>query len=844
MNTFNTDLLKLVSLAHVSEQRRISKIVFEQIMRARVLPVRLGTKEAINSDWPTTTDSFPIDPVMDGFPNGHVNYGITYPLGWADLDIDSSDPFFAVCILSGLEFTGVRAEFSYGRSSRKYDGAAVPSHIFLKINGDPDGMKKLFSAPVWSSGKSDVQIRFTPTKKGVAKTTQQTVIPGSIHINPDGTVDTLQWINYKTETTPTTHELADVVNGIAIGKLLYLLREYWVKGNQHNFALRFTGWLARVAVESNKIHTDAAHPLHGNALAPIRNEEQAAQLVRLICKFYEDPDDDETEDRLRGLKGAFLDLNLGGKVSGRVALAEEMKSKDVVRMMDSLLIAGTSLNAVHELLSDLILDLSEDGYIYYIWRSRFNLGSPSYRLTRDVAYNLNKGKKVVFGKSTVKAFDLFEESSEREEATGGVSLFPDNASGELLMVRNGVVLPDNYCGDMTGVWFVFNPWRGFACKPTRHPNPERGEAVIALLDWLLSQITRDNAAQIRFVKMWTADLFQHPGKKLPIAIVSLGGKGWGKSLYFNGLIPRLVGETLSGRITNTIISGKFPIDSYKNKLYMVGNELKALNDAEKPVLGNFIKDEIIAGESKNARASNYKNLARTAITMNGLEFNITTKDTPHGEPERSLYYIRCWDVVSKNMTPSEYTEHRLSLKPKFDDVIAMLRDEDDMAHLMHYFRTYEYNADDLFDLSTSSHHDPDIIEQNMDYVTSAVRMLLAENNFSEDGSRYDTTPPTRPNNRWGAPLTLRGIRNVLDAYARVESRYTVKADDVITRMIELAMVTQRGAVYLPIVKYGTALKLFKQNTGVEVPPAFTLTDDDFGGIDAAATYTPPPREKR
>lgn len=155
----------------------------------------------------------------------------------------------------------------------------------------------------------------------------------------------------------------------------------------------------------------------------------------------------------------------------------------------------TSLSAVYEIHADLILDATDEKYIRYVSRGRFKDGV-TYHYQREAVQNLWKGKTVTIGRSTKPAFDLYE-MSEREEATGGLALLPDNASGELLLVKSGRVLTDDYNGDMHSVLSVFNTWRGFNHKPIKHRDNARGEHVVTLLTKLLGCVTRDNEAQTR-----------------------------------------------------------------------------------------------------------------------------------------------------------------------------------------------------------------------------------------------------------------------------------------------------------------------------------------------------------
>jgi Family of unknown function (DUF5906) len=319
----------------------------------------------------------------------------------------------------------------------------------------------------------------------------------------------------------------------------------------------------------------------------------------------------------------------------------------------------------------------------------------------------------------------------------------------------------------------------------------------------------------------------------------MGGKGWGKSTVLN-FIRSLVGEELTGYFTNSILAGKFMGDVAKNKLCVFGNELKKLtSDAEKVALGNLIKDSFIATEGKNIRASNHANLARVAITTNSEEFNITTNDSPRGEPERALFYTRSHNNLSLGLSQIEYEERRNSLGPFFEEFYQLMENEQDMDHLMWFLSEFKFDRRELFDMSASSFNDPDVLRHNLDYPTAALLRLLSENNF---GGGWDTnfsnaTP-------WGPPMTVINIRAALDRYSNVDSRYAVKANDVIERMFELGLVERRGQHLVPIVKYGTALERFEQRVKVSVPPAYELGPDDFGAIDPNTVYIPPPKMKR
>jgi hypothetical protein len=97
------DALELVDLQRRSEQLELSRRIFDKLIPARIIAARLGKKEAIDHNWPRNSASrVAINPSPDGYPLSHSNYGVALSEGWLDVDIDSDDQAFALCIVKGL----------------------------------------------------------------------------------------------------------------------------------------------------------------------------------------------------------------------------------------------------------------------------------------------------------------------------------------------------------------------------------------------------------------------------------------------------------------------------------------------------------------------------------------------------------------------------------------------------------------------------------------------------------------------------------------------------------------------------------------------------------------------
>ena len=181
------------------------------------------------------------------------------------MDIDSDDPAFALCIVKGLGLKGVRVEYSWGRKT--LNGQLVPSHIIFKIIGSPDDHRRMFPAPVRLGGAlSRVEfayVRTDPKSKKTPDPTKHAIIPGSVIVDDEKGASLVSWIDYKRDTTPSAQELISILGGLALGSLIYAVKDYWVEGSRHEFALKFSGALAHILTEVERINPTRPTPYSG-----------------------------------------------------------------------------------------------------------------------------------------------------------------------------------------------------------------------------------------------------------------------------------------------------------------------------------------------------------------------------------------------------------------------------------------------------------------------------------------------------------------------------------------------------------------------------------------------------
>ena len=833
-------VLKFVKPSDVSEELEKTKTYAEKIARISVAEVYPLTKKAVS-----LSAAFLIDPCVDGFPARFSNVGLLNQLeGLVDVDIDSDggDPNYALHVRIGIEqYAGIRSDYSFGRESVRLGGAQIPTHHMIHVKGKPSDYSNYLPGKIIVDGnKCNTELRFTSPKRGAVDPTKHTVAPGSILPRKDSSPESpsyelSKWVSFKGTTTPTIYETPDLIRGVAAGNVIHLMVPHWNANYRHELCKPFTGFLARHAKEAEAINTDPSHPLHRQVITTLRDRSDAQRLLELICKAV---GDDELKDRLRLLNGALDDCDAGRKVLGRPALSSFVNDSALVLQLDSMLTLGVPLNSVNALLDDLVQDKTSDEVRYFV-KSALIKGEP-YGFSQHHLSNDYKGKTVPFGKKSISIFELFERSEGRLKATGGESLFPDKPPGELLQVINRVVLPDDYNGDSTGALTFFNSWVPYVVKPIHRP---QNSDVLEDLHWLVSNITRSNHKQAEKLLDWTADMFQNPGQKSPLAMVAMGDKGWGKSTYFNDMMSALVGPHKYQALTGTVLTGKFSLDVFKGRIYVCFNEAPTLPDPAKALLGNYIKDEWVGGEGKNDKASTIRNLARIAVTTNRMDFNINVKNLPVGSQERALYYIRCWDVASLNVSVAEAIKHRESLQPKFERFRERLKQLGALEELMHFFQNRKFDHSKKLSLDGSAHFDPELVALNLSYVDRTIKLLFEENHFGNDGSETGVGFSYR--RKWGESrgngdggMTVLGMRGVLDMYKHIIAHYDINAGDLLERLVNLGLARRDGNRWLPVVKYGTALQLFQEMTLVAPTPAYELGASDFGEIDRSLFALP------
>jgi hypothetical protein len=322
-------------------------------------------------------------------------------------------------------------------------------------------------------------------------------------------------------------------------------------------------------------------------------------------------------------------------------------------------------------------------------------------------------------------------------------------------------------------------------------------------------------------------------------MIFFGEKRVGKSTIANIFIPALVGEPMSGTITDTALDKPFYFDSYKGKLHVSVNDVVSLTSVAKGHLGNTTKDAKIYGEGKYDKGATFHNVCRNTVTTNVERINISLD----GAFDPATFHVRTHTNMSLGMTPEEFEVWRSGLrKLYFDDFYAAMDDEDDMNHYMWFFKNFEYTREELLDTSYSAYNDPEMARHNAPYPVLALAELIKNGTFG-NGSITN-------------PFTSRCMKDELDSINRIVSKFPVTADDVIRAIEHIQITVSRGEHYIPTVYFGTMLERFESyykfnpspnhKNAVEIAEERALGKDStyFGCIDPATVILPAPKKHK
>lgn len=804
----------------VLEQRGITQQINQQFIQVGAVYLKTSNKNPYEDDWHQRkyldTD---LQSWIDNEDLRYHNAGFNLQQGWVDYDIDAHDPDFNRAIVAALDKVGVDTRFRFGRLS-----VGAPSHVFVQLSDEEspnfDDLVKFEPRPFKIGDKRyHVQIRSMATNSSeanVIKTAKQTVVPGSIytHKERDGEPDFSVWFGRDNKpaskvqqiaaTTPRKCSFTQLIRAITFGTMAHCLNEVWVEGNRQAAAQKVCGWLARVVRESQAMNNQEA--VAKDVFCPIDSDEIAESLIEFVCEFF---GDNEKHMRIRAYYDACekLERNPDAKIPGWPAM-ETLVGGARVLALRTVLMPGSDVSNLTKMADRYLYDESDDNYLD---RERF-FSRSGYVHSGDQLMRRHKGDTIRVGGKPKEAFRIFEASDLRKRV-GMRDLYPDLTPGGVYRVSvMGDVLTDE--DDDKTALTVFNTWRGWPVSPPDRVDTKIVEEIEERLNRVLGWLTRDNPAQIDWIKQWLAYTLQRPGDKQQIAWVVVGEQGVGKSWVGNNLIRSMMGG-MWGAASPKVLDGQFSVEPFIDKMLTFIDEAKFHTENSVEEIKKLVRNVETPGAEKFQSARTYRIFSRVMFASNRTDIGVGQANVR----DRALFFTRTYDQEFTGMGEGQFRDWAESLKPWFIETTAFFERRDVREHLMYYMLKYPTDKLQIESIKHSSSSDALIVLNNMNYARRIAKAIIEEGRIFED---LDITYPfTLPDvNKKIAEVTMEmGLRNVQAARVMAEFEQA----GVVERV---AIGGQRKIRFT--LKLGSLTDRFSAHIEAPMEPRFEFTESDYG----------------
>jgi len=803
-------------------QRAITKFVNDRYIQVGAVWLKMSGKNPIDGEWHKKGHrDVNLQDWIDNEDYRTHNTGFNLQFGWTDIDIDVDDPEYNACLIAALDHLGIDTRFRFGRRSIGY-----PTHVLVQLGEEEssnfDYLRKFEPREFRIDGKRfKTQLRSYSTNTpaaNVAKTAQQTVMPGSIytHKKQANEYDISVWysrsgianeVSQIATTTPRKVSFNEIVRAITFATFLYIVKDHWVEGSRQITAQKVCGWLARVMAESRAMNNHEA--ISSDVFCPVDDDAIVESMIHFVCNYM---DDDEPHMRVRVFHDAQgkLERNPDAKIPGWPAM-EQMFGMERVNALRTVFTPGSDVSILNVLSERYVYDETDNSYIdrkRHLIDGKFNHGGEEL-VTR------HKGDVVRIGGKPKEAFRVFE-SSDMRKRVDRRDLYPDLDPGAIYRINFAdEVMPDENEEEGT---IVFNTWRGWPIKPVETVDPDLMAECTERLDTLLMYLTQDRVEQVEWHKDWWAWTFQHPGKKQQIAPVLVGGQGVGKSFYGNTFAKALLGR-LWGTASPKVMEGGFSVEPFIDKMMVFIDEAKFHGDASTDEIKKTIRNVDVGGAEKFGHARNYRIFSRVMFASNRFDMGVGQA----GVVDRALFYSKTYDHEHKGMTEMQFRAWAETLKPWFDDYDAFLSRGDVREHYVRMFMDREVTKAQVESIKHSASNDPMIVNANMSWPRMIAKRIIEEGRIYED--LEITTPFTEGDlNRRVNELTQEmGLRQVQGA--RVLKEFEAAG---LIETVSQGFKRYKRFVY----RLGSTTEIYGAAIGTPLSPQFDFdAEKDFGKND-------------
>ena len=745
------------------------------------------------------------------------NLGLRLEAGFLELRIQSGDDAFAHAFFLAAGHLRIDARAAYGVDRI--------SSVILNV-GDPAAVEK----QLWPRGYKDqrgtwteavaVASRMPTTTAAKAVWAFSNPLPGSVL--PDGVV---RWrpqgkaaasdVALGVEDlepraiAPTTTQA--IVRALAFATLAYWVRVYLDGLTDWDVVLtrRLGGWIARLVREGAAVNA-AGKALDAVCWSPIDAPEHALALIAFLKKLGADDDLPYAYTQAE----AALARN-DPKVSGWRAV-EETFGVDAKVGLRRAMRAGADIDAIELMSERYVLD-ADSGL--YLDREALLKGLV-YEKDHEALCRVYENDPVFVGSKKRNPFRLYMASKLRTDVARA-DMFPGEEPAAILRFSplHGLVNGPDWAPDE---YAVLNSYRGFTVKPTGLVDDAVMRQAVSCLDRMLGLLTRDNDAQMLWLKQFIGWTIQHPDKKQQVAPVIVGGQGIGKSFFGETLMYALFGELCGTASATLLADNNFLITPFIGKLVTFIDEVRLESSSVINEIKKLIRQKRISGQVKFGHQRDYDIYSRLILAANQADIGLTAQDAA----DRALFFIVAWTAENRKLTDAEFQAWAWAYKPFYAEFTALLETVVVRRHLMRYFRDVECSQAALEDLTQSSRFDENVVKATMARPREVARELAASACIV-GGS--DLTAWFNMTHLRAAVLRVDGQRSRVDAGA-------------VLKEYELAGVLEpvSGGFYRFRYGYGKTLRLLGAAHNLELLPNHPTRPGDYDDNPVRSIHNPPP----
>lgn len=804
----------------LQQQRAITHKINQQFIQVGAVWLKMSGKLPISDDWSKTNwRDVNLQEWVDDPDFRFHNTGFNLQFGWTDIDIDVDDPEYNACLLAALDHLGVDTRFRFGRRS-----VGHPTHILVQLGEEEsanfEGLRKFEPNEFRIDGKRyKTQIRSYSTnvaEKNVARTAQQTVMPGSIysHKKIAGDYDLSVWYNAKGEiaenvvqvaaTTPRRVAYNQIVRAITFATMLYVIKDKWVEGERQMTATKVCGWLARVVKDSQAMNNHEA--IATDVFCPVDDDSIVESLIHFICGYQHD---DEPHMRIRAYYDAQgkLERNPDAKIPGWPAM-DALVGGERVLALRAVFTPGSDVSILNVLAERYVYDETDNTYVD---RKR-HLQDGRFAHDNAELYIRHKGDTVKIGGKPREAFKVYE-SSDMRKRVDRRDLYPDLAAGGIfrISVADELLNEEVETDDST---LIFNTWRGWPIKPTEIIDEALMTECVTKLDRLLGYLTQDREQQIEWFKDWVAWTFQNPGKKQQIAPVVVGGQGVGKSFFGNNFMKAMMGR-LWGSASPKVMDTGFSVEPFVDKMFVFIDEAKFHGEASTDEIKKLIRNIDVGGAEKFEKARNFRIFSRLMFASNRFDVGVGQS----GTVDRALFYAKAYDHEFKGMTELQFRAWTETLKPWFAEYAAFLERRDVREHYVRYFMGRPVNQQTVESIKHSSVNDPTILTANMSWPRQIAKRIIEEGWIIESTALEVPFLDADLNNRVNELVKQMGFRTIQGSRVMAEFEGAGLIETVTAGFKRYKRFTQN---------IGSVTQIFGEAIGLELNSQFDFEEADFG----------------